>query len=50
LTEHGASRVVLSTGVNPHNLFGKAYLLAILPFHRFGVRMILSQAIAAGRL
>ncbi len=50
LTERGANRVVLSTAVNPHNLFGKAYLLAIRPFHRFGVRMILSKAIAAGRL
>jgi hypothetical protein len=46
----GASRVVLSTAVTPHNLFGKAYLLAILPFHRLGVRMLLSNAVEAGRL
>ncbi len=50
LTEHGADRVVLSTVVSPHNLFGRAYLFAILPFHRFGVRTLLSNAVAAGRL
>jgi len=50
LTEHGASRVVLSTSVTPHNAFGKAYLFIILPFHRLGVRTILSNAVAAGRV
>ena len=50
ITEHGASRVVLSTVVSPHNLFGKVYLCTILPFHRWGVRTLLSNAIGAGRL
>ncbi len=50
LTEHGANRVVLSTVVSPHNFFGRAYLFAILPFHRFGVRSLLSNAVAAGRV
>ena len=50
LSEHGVSRVVLSTVVSPHNFFGRAYLFAILPFHRFGVRTLLSNAIEAGRL
>lgn len=50
LNEHGATRVVLSTVVSPHNLFGRAYLFAILPFHRFGVRTLLSNAVAAGRV
>jgi hypothetical protein len=50
LSEHGASRVVLSTVVSPHNFLGRAYLFAILPFHRFGVRMMLSNAIETGRL
>jgi len=49
-SEAGASRVVLSTVVSPHNLFGKIYLIAVLPFHRFGVRAILSNAVAAGRI
>jgi len=50
ITKCGPSRVVLSTVVSPHNLFGKMYLFAILPFHRLGVRTILANAIAAGRL
>jgi hypothetical protein len=50
LTEQGASRIVLSTVVSPHNLFGRVYLFAILPFHRFGVRTILSNAVAAARI
>ena len=50
LTESGANRVVLSTVVSPHNIFGKAYLHAILPFHRLGVRTLMSHAVAAGRI
>ncbi len=48
--EDGVDKVVLSTVVSPHNFFGKAYLFLILPFHRFGVRTILSNAVAAGRV
>jgi hypothetical protein len=48
--EPGSSRVVLSTAVRPHNFFGKAYLFVILPFHRMGVRMLVSNAVKAGRL
>jgi hypothetical protein len=50
LTQDGAKRVVLTTVVSPHNRFGKAYLRIILPFHRFGVRMLLLNAVKAGRL
>ena len=50
VTEHGAHRVVLSTSVTPHNSFGKAYLFVILPFHRLGVRTLLSNAVKAGRV
>jgi hypothetical protein len=50
LHERGASRVVLSTSVTPHNIFGKAYLFVILPFHRIGVRTLLSNAARAGRV
>jgi hypothetical protein len=50
LREHGAEKVVLSTVVQPHNHFGRAYLRIILPFHRFGVRTLLSNAVAARRL
>lgn len=50
LTRGGASRVVLSTMVSPHNLYGRAYLLVILPFHRLGVRALLANAVRAGRV
>ena len=48
--EGGATRVVLTTAVMPHNFFGKAYLRTILPFHRLGVRTLLSDAVKAGRI
>ena len=43
-------RIVLSTAVMTHNAFGRAYLATILPFHRFGVAMLLGDASAAGRI
>ena len=46
----GATRVTLSTVVSPHNALGRAYLRAILPFHRAGVRALLANALAAGRI
>jgi hypothetical protein len=46
----GATRVALSTVVSPHNALGRAYLGAILPFHRAGVRALLANALAAGRI
>jgi hypothetical protein len=50
LSRDGADRVVLSTAVSPHNLFGRAYLFVILPFHRLGVRALLANAVRAGRV
>jgi hypothetical protein len=50
LREGGVSRVVLTTVVTPHNFFGKAYLFLILPFHKFGVKAIMSNAVAAKRI
>ena len=44
------ARVVLSTAVMTHNTFGRAYLTTILPFHKFGVARILTDAAAAGRI
>ena len=49
-TGDGVSRVVVSTICTTHNLFGRLYLRAIIPFHRRGVRWLLSRAVAAGRL
>jgi hypothetical protein len=48
--EDGVDKVVLSTVVSPHNFFGKAYLFLILPFHKFGIKTIMSNAVAAGRV
>jgi len=45
-----ASKVVLTTVVNPHNFFGKAYLFFIVPFHKFGVKALMSNAVAEGRI
>lgn len=44
------TRIVLSTAVQPHSGFGRAYLATIKPFHRFGVRTLLSNAAASGRI
>jgi Protein of unknown function (DUF2867) len=43
-------RIALSTVVRPHNFFGRAYLFAILPFHRLGIKMMLTNAVSAGRI
>ena len=42
--------VTVSTICQVHNLAGKIYLLFVIPFHRFGVRMLVRNAVAAGRL
>ncbi|MES2949459.1 MAG: DUF2867 domain-containing protein [Pseudomonadota bacterium] len=48
---NGASAsAVISTVCTTHNLFGKLYLLFVIPFHTWGVQRLLSSAIATGRL
>src|SRR5258708_6045899 len=42
LTQDGAKRVALTTVVSPHNRFGRTDLSVILPFHRYGARMLLA--------
>jgi predicted membrane protein len=42
--------VVISTICTVHNLFGKIYLLVIVPFHRHGVKSLMRNALAAERL
>jgi hypothetical protein len=44
-----AMSVVVSTICNVHNVFGKIYLFFIVPFHRHGVRSLISRAVAAKR-
>ena len=47
----GASAsVVVSTVCTVHNRFGKIYLFFIVPFHRWGVKLLMSRAAKAGRL
>ena len=42
--------VVVSTICTVHNLWGKLYLLFIIPFHKHGVRKLMARALAAGRV
>lgn len=43
-------RVTVTTLVQRHNLAGRLYLRSILPFHELGIRSLLRNAAAAGRL
>jgi hypothetical protein len=45
-----AADVVVSTICTVHNVFGKIYLFFIIPFHRHGVRSLISNAVVAKRL
>jgi hypothetical protein len=45
-----AASVVVSTICTVHNVFGRIYLFFIVPFHRSGVRSLMSNAVAAKRL
>jgi uncharacterized protein DUF2867 len=42
--------VVVSTICTVHNRSGKLYLFFIVPVHRYGVRKLIANALAAGRL
>jgi Protein of unknown function (DUF2867) len=42
--------VVVSTICTVHNLAGKLYLFFVVPFHRYGVRKLMANALAARRL
>jgi len=48
--EEGAESVIVSTICMVHNTFGKIYLFFIIPFHKWGVQWLLSNAVRAGRL
>jgi hypothetical protein len=52
LKESGSdgSSAVVSTVCTTHNTFGRLYLLLVIPFHRWGVRRLMSRALAQGRL
>jgi hypothetical protein len=42
--------VVVSTICTVHNLSGKLYLFLVVPLHRYGVRKLIANALAARRL
>lgn len=42
--------IVLSTACITHNWFGRVYMQLIRPFHRWGLKLLIRQAILAGRL
>ncbi len=42
--------VTMSTVCLVHNAFGRYYLAAVIPFHRFGVRKLMTRAVAAKRI
>jgi hypothetical protein len=50
VTDGETSNVVASTICMVHNVFGKVYLFFIVPFHKWGVQWLISNAIIAGRL
>ena len=45
-----AESAVVSTVCSVHNLAGKIYLFFIVPFHRTGVQLLLTNAVVAKRL
>ena len=49
-TDGTTASVVVSTVCVVHNLSGKIYLRFIVPFHKWGVQRLMSNAIGAGRL
>jgi hypothetical protein len=50
LPDGEGSSVVVSTVCAIHNHFGKLYLFFVVPFHRYGVRKLMANALAARRL
>jgi hypothetical protein len=50
VTDGETARVVVSTICMVNNTFGKIYLFFIVPFHKWGVQRLISNAAIAGRL
>jgi hypothetical protein len=40
----------VTTVCKVNNVFGKIYLFFVLPFHKWGLKKIISRAVAAGRI
>jgi hypothetical protein len=50
VTDGGKIEVVVTTVCKVNNVFGKIYLFFVLPFHKWGLKKIISRAVAAGRI
>jgi hypothetical protein len=50
LPDGDSASVVVTTICTVHNLSGKLYLFFVAPFHRYGVRKLMANAVAARRL
>ena len=50
VTHDDVPSVVVSTICSVHNWSGKIYLFFIVPFHKWGVKRLISKAMIAGRL
>ena len=48
--DDGGASVTVSTICTVHNIYGTLYLHLIKPFHRYGVQLLMSKAVAANRL
>ncbi|WP_334187301.1 DUF2867 domain-containing protein [Noviherbaspirillum sp.] len=49
-TEGGGTKVIVSTVCDVHNIFGKVYLFFVVPFHKWGVRKIIQNAVIHERI
>ncbi len=49
-TDGPATQLVVSTVCFVHNRYGALYLSIIVPFHKWGVQRLMSNAVRAGRL
>lgn len=50
LKDSAGASAVISTVCVTHNVFGRAYLFFITPFHKWGVPYLMARAMNAGRL
>ena len=50
MRDGGHESVVVSTLCMVKNAFGRGYLTSIIPFHKLGLRALIANAVAAGRL
>jgi hypothetical protein len=48
--DEGCDTVTVTTVCRPHNIAGKAYLVAVAPFHIFGMRLLMANAAKMRRI